>query len=200
MFRKRRSCVTQLLGVLHDVGKALDSGQEADVIYVDFSKAFDSVSHKNLLLKLKQHGISGSLLSWFADYLNERRQRVVLEGVSSSFLNVTSGLPQGSVLGPLLLLIYANDLPSAASHSIVPMFADDSKCYRQISHPRDRDLIQDDLNSLHQWSQTWDLNFNAKKCATHIFTKENPNSTPRLLLKPATCKVFLHTWRFGYTG
>ena len=78
-FRKRRLCVTQLLGVLHDVGKALNSGQEADVIYLDFSKAFDSVSHKNLLLKLKQHGISGSLLSWFADYLNERRQRVVLK-------------------------------------------------------------------------------------------------------------------------
>ena len=145
-FRKRRSCVTQLLGVLHDVGKALDSGQEADVIYLDFSKAFDSVSHKNLLLKLKQHGISDSLLSWFADYLNERRQRVFLEGVSSSFLNVTSGVPQGSVLGPLFFLIYANDLPNAASHSIVPMFADDSKCYRQISHPRDRDLLQHDLN------------------------------------------------------
>ena len=137
-FRKRRSCVTQLLGILHDVGKALDSGQEADVIYLDFSKAFDSVSHQNLLLKLKQHGNSGSLLSWFADYLNERRQRVVLKGVSSSFLNVTSGVPQASVLGPLLFLIYANDLPNAASHSIVPMFADDSKCYRQISHPRDR--------------------------------------------------------------
>ena len=100
-FRKRRSCVTQLLGVLHDVGKALNSGQEADVIYLDFSKAFDSVSHKNLLLKLKQHGISGSLLSWFAHYLNERRQRVALKGVSSSFLNVTSGVPHGSVLGPL---------------------------------------------------------------------------------------------------
>ena len=177
-FRKRRSCVTQLLGVLHDVGKALDSGQEADVIYLDFSKAFDSVSHKNLLLKLKQHGISGSLLSWFADYLNERRQRVVLEGVSSSFLNVTSGVPQGSVLGPLLFLIYANDLPNAASHSIAPMFVDDSKCYRQISHPRDRDL-QDDLNSLHQWSQTWDLHFNTKKCATLRFSRKKTPIAPQ---------------------
>ncbi|CAB3983986.1 ATP-dependent DNA helicase PIF1-like [Paramuricea clavata] len=163
-FRKRRSCVTQLLRVFHDVGKALDSGKEADMVYLDFSKAFDSVSHRNLLLKLEQHGISGSLLNWFSDYLSERRQRVVVDGVSSSFLNVTSGVPQGSVLGPLLFLIYANDLPKAANHGTVPMFADDSKCYRQITQPRDRDLLQDDLNSLHQWSKTWDLNFNAKKC------------------------------------
>ena len=92
---------------------------------------------------------------------------------------MTSGVPQSSVLGPLLFLIYANDLPNAASHSIVPMFATDSKCYRQISHPRDRDLLQDDLNSLHQWSQTWDLNFNAKKCATLRFSRKKTPIPPQ---------------------
>ena len=174
-FRKRRSCVTQLLGVFHAVGKALDSGKEADMDYLDFSKAFDSVSHRNLLLKLEQHGISGSLLNWFSDYLSERRQHVVVDGVSSSFLTV----PQGSVLGPLLFLIYANNLPKAANHSTVPMFADDRKCYRQITQPRDRYLLQDDLNSLRQWSMTWDLNFNAKKCVALRFSRKKTSVPPQ---------------------
>ncbi|CAB4012025.1 Hypothetical predicted protein, partial [Paramuricea clavata] len=153
-FRKRGSCITQLLGVFHDVGKALDSRKESDMIYLDFSKAIQCHIACNLLLKLEQHGVSGLLLSWFSDYLNERRQRVVVEGVASSFLTATSGVSQGSVLGPLLFLTYANDLPNAANHSIVSMFADDSKCYREISQPRDRDFLQLDLNLLHQWSST----------------------------------------------
>ncbi|CAB4045332.1 Hypothetical predicted protein, partial [Paramuricea clavata] len=93
-FRCKRSCVTQLLSVLHDLGRTLDSGKETDLIYLDFAKAFDSVSHSKLLFKLKSFGISGPLLNWFADYLRDRKQCVVVEGASSSFLNVTSGVPQ----------------------------------------------------------------------------------------------------------
>ncbi|CAB3984202.1 Hypothetical predicted protein [Paramuricea clavata] len=106
------------------------------MIYLDFLKAFDSVSHPKLLLKLQQQGISALLLNWFSDYLSNRRQQVVVNAVASSYLHATSGVPQGSLLGPLLFLIYANDLTEAANHSIVPMFADDSKCYKKIEKPQ----------------------------------------------------------------
>ncbi|CAB4031048.1 Hypothetical predicted protein, partial [Paramuricea clavata] len=96
-----------------------------DMIYLDFSKAFDSVPHDKLIFKLSQFGITGPLLDWFSDYLSGRKQRVVVDGFSSSYLDVTSGVPQGSIVGPLLFLIYVNDLPDAAKHSKVPMFADD---------------------------------------------------------------------------
>ena len=129
------------------------------------------------MLKLEQHGISGSLLCWIVDYLNNRRQCVVINGVASSYLNVTSGVPQGSILGPLLFLIYANDLPDAANHSIVPMFADDSKCYREITKPQDRNLLQADLDSLQHWSTTWDLSFNAQKCAVMHFSRKKSPAT-----------------------
>ena len=144
--------------MFHDLGRALDSGNE-----IDFAKAFDSVSHSKLLFKLKSFGISGQLLNWFADYLHNRKQRVVIEGVSSSFLNVKSGVPQGSVVGPLLFILYVNDLPEVTKNSTVSLFADDSKCYRAIQPPADRDLLQTDLDSMHNWSISWQLKFNVSK-------------------------------------
>ena len=189
-FRNRRSCTTQLLSVFHDVGKARDSGKEADLIYLDFSKAFDSVSHKKLIYKLKLHSISGSLLNWFTDYLNKRLQRVVVNGVASSYLKATSGVPQGSIHGPLLFLIYSNDLPDAANHSVVPMFADDSKCYREIAKPLDRNHFQADLNSLHEWSYTWELDFNPKKCAAmRFFRKKGPDQSQNYYLNNQLIKL-----------
>ena len=164
-FRCNRSCVTQLLNVFHDLGRALDSGNEIDLLYLDFAKAFDPVSHSKLLFKLKSFGISGQLLNWFADYLHNRKQRVVIEGVSSSFLNVKSGVPQGSVIdiGPLLFILYVNDLPEVTTNSTVALFADDSKCYRAIQSPAGRDLLQTDLDSMHNWSISWQLKFNVSK-------------------------------------
>ena len=162
-FRPKRSCVTQLLQVLHELGRALDTGKEIDVIYLDFSKAFDSVSHNKLLFKLKSYGISGSLFDWLSDYLSEWKQRVVVEGISSEYLDVTSGVPQGSILGPLLFLLYVNDLPDVASNSTVALFADDSKCFNIIESSSDHHLLQQDLDAMCDWSLSWQLKFNTSK-------------------------------------
>ena len=108
-------------------------GQEIDVIHLDLSKAFDKVPHNLLLTKLHCHGISGTALRWFEGYLSNRQQRVVLEGTFSDWLPVTSGVPQSSILGPLLFLVFANETPSYVQHgSSLALFADDSKLYRPL--------------------------------------------------------------------
>ena len=121
-----RSCVTQLLCVLDDWTRAMFEGHNTDVIYFDFSKAFDTVPHKRLIHKLKAYGINGKLLVWLQDFLSDRQQRVIVNSTFSSWRPVTSGVPQGSILGPLLFSIYVNDLPSIVS-SILFLFADDLK-------------------------------------------------------------------------
>ena len=131
-FLKGLSCTTQLLQVLHELGRALDSGLETDVIYLDFSKAFDSVCHAKLLSKLCTFGIDGPLLQWFTRYPSGRQQRVVVNGSFSSWRVVKSGIPQGSILGPVLFLMFVNDIPDVLKSSSLAMYADDSKCYKTI--------------------------------------------------------------------
>ena len=164
-FRQERSTVTQLLEFLHKIGYALDRGQQSDIIYLDFAKAFDSVSHSRLVLKLHHYGIRGSLLQWYTDYLSNRKQCTVLQGVTSAPLSVISGVPQGSILGPLLFLVYINDLLSVVDNeTIISLFADISKCHRTISSVADCNGLQDDLDTMVEWSKAWRLRFNADKC------------------------------------
>ena len=131
---------------------------------IDFSKAFDSVSHELLIHKLGSFGFHSDLLQWFEAYLSGRRQRVVVDGVFSDSLPVVSGVPQGSILGPLLFVLYINDLPRVVQNSSVALFADDAKCYMNINSINDCQLLQNDLHALVKWSSIWELNFHPSKC------------------------------------
>ena len=111
------------------IGECLNKVFQTDVIYLDFSKAFDSVPHSLLIHKLKTFGFNGDLLNWLKTYLTGRKQQVVIEGAKSSWLSVTSGVPQGSILGPLLFLLYMNDMPDVVSFCSISLFADDAKCF-----------------------------------------------------------------------
>ena len=172
-FRKGRSCETQLALTVNDLAKILDSRGQADVI-MDFSKAFDLVPHQRLLLKLQQAGVTGPLHTWISNFLTERSQKVVLEGVSSSSVQVTSGVPQGTVLGPLLFILYLNDLPEGIT-SQVTLLADDCILYREITSVEDSKVLQSDINMLCNWESCWQMRFNVAKCyAMHITHKTKP--------------------------
>ena len=125
-FTRNRSCLTNLLETLEEWTEALDEGCEVDAIFLDYQKAFDTVPHQRLLSKLKGYGISGILLEWIRNFLMNRKMRVVINGEETNWVAVLSGVPQGSVLGPMLFLIYVNKLPDIIESS-VRMFADDKK-------------------------------------------------------------------------
>ena len=140
-FRRFRSCVTQLLQLVHHWLSVLDKQGAIDVAFLDFAKAFDKVSHPHLINKLKSYGISDPLIEWINNFLSGRKQRVVIDGHESNWLEVTSGVPQGSILGPLMFLVYINDLPSSVT-SNVDLFADDSVIHRQISTSNDSSFFK----------------------------------------------------------
>ncbi|MCP4584377.1 reverse transcriptase domain-containing protein, partial [Pseudoalteromonas sp.] len=150
-FLKGRSTVTQLLECLHDWTSAIDSGQFVDVLYVDISKAFDSVSHPKLIAKLDRYGVRGHLLLWIKAFLADRRQRVVIDNKFSRWLPVESGVPQGSVLGPLLFLVYINDLPYVVRYAQVKLFADDLKIYIALLRSEPTTPLQDDIQEVLAW-------------------------------------------------
>jgi hypothetical protein len=164
-FVSKRSCVTNLIEVLNDWTSNLDEGKPVDAIYLDFSKAFDSVPHARLMKKLEANGVNGHVKEWISDFLTERRQRVKINGSESSWKAVTSGVPQGSVLGPVLFVIFINDLPDVVN-SLCSMYADDTKIYGTAETEDDSVIIQKDLDNLVDWADKWQLRFNADKCHT----------------------------------
>ena len=162
-FRKGHSCETQLIQTIHDLTSAADKRTQTDVIIMDFSKAFDTVPHNRLISKLKYYGINGKIITWISSFLKSRKQRVVVGGEHSQWVKVESGVPQGTVLGPLLFLLYINDLPENLN-STVRLFADDCVLYNTISTPQDAAILQRDLETLSTWEQIWQMSFNPEKC------------------------------------
>ena len=162
-FRKNMSCEQQLLGFVSDLHNNLDEGNQTDVLIMDFSKAFDKVGHQRLLRKLDYYGVRGKNLKWIQNFLHRRSQRVVLEGKKSSTIDVESGVPQGSVLGPCLFLFYINDLPNGLA-SKVRLFADDAISYMTIDNQQDAHNLQQDLNRIGEWAKKWTMVLNTEKC------------------------------------
>ena len=146
-FVSGRSCTTQLLEFMEEATQALDRGEDVDVIYLDFAKAFDKVPHKRLLRKLSGYGIKGKVYNWIKEFLSNRKQRVVINGTKSEWRKVTSGIPQGSVLGPILFLIFINDMPEVLN-CCIKLFADDAKLYSPIKEENDRIRMQVGLKML----------------------------------------------------
>ena len=158
-----RSTTTQLLKFIDQCLQTCVKGGVVDTIYLDFAKAFDTVPHKRLIGKLRSYGIKDKTLNWIQAFLSNRSQVVRVNGVTSDAAAVGSGIPQGSVLGPILFVIYINDLPREVSSSTL-LFADDTKIYRWIKSIHDSLHLQNDLDRLVEWSKKWLLEFNESKC------------------------------------
>ena len=183
-FRPGDSCINQLLSITYSIYKSLDAGLEVRSVFLDISKAFDKVWHEGLIFKLKQNGISGNLLDLLNDFLRNRKQRVVLNGKFSSWADVNAGVPQGSILGPLLFLIYINDLSDELS-SDSKLFADDTSLFSIVKDESTsaKDL-NDDLATINKWAFQWKMSFNpdpTKQAQEVIFSRKiNKNSHPPL--------------------
>ena len=148
-----------------------------DIVYLDFAKAFDKVPHRRLLEKLKAHSLGGQVLAWIKSWLADRKQRVVLNGKTSNWQNVDSGVPQGSVLGPLAFVIFINDLDDETDKvTVTNKFADDTKCGQIIKSASDTKNLQEALNNLVSWANKWGMAFNVKKCKVMHVGTENPQA------------------------
>ena len=164
-FLNCHSTVLQLLVVLDKWMKIIEEGGSIDCIYCDFKKAFDEVPHQRLLKKIRGYGITGKILKWIETFLTGRSQQVTVNGKASLKREVTSGISQGSVLGPVLFVIFINDLPDQVDSEIY-LFADDTKTFRRIQGPVDKTTLQEDINTMFKWLDKWLLEFHPDICVS----------------------------------
>ncbi|CAF1064320.1 unnamed protein product [Brachionus calyciflorus] len=173
-FMENKSCITNLLEILDFLTEAMNIGLPVDMFYLDFAKAFDSLLHKRLLFKLNKHGFDYKIIGWLRAFLSNRRQRVVMGNSMSEWVDVTSGVPQGSVLGPVLFIIFINDLVDLIK-SPCELFADDTKFGEILDEPSKHILLQETLNKVSEWTRLWVIALNEDKCKVLHFGHENPH-------------------------
>ena len=181
-FKRKDSTVNQLLKIVHQIYQDINNGKDTCLVFLDVSKAFDKVWHKGLLFKLRQLGIAGTLYDWIEHYLTGRSQKVVINGISSSLRNLQTGVPQGSILGPLLFLIYINDIINDLQCN-VNLFADDTSIQKCLDSHDGFKVINDDLLKLSIYGTQWLITFNALKTEYIIVSKRKTRAMhPDLLL------------------
>ena len=171
-FTKNKSCLTNLLETLEDITSCLDNGEGVDIVFLDYRKAFDSVPHKRLVHKIARYGFGEVFTRWINNFLSERTQTVSIRGEFSEPKDVLSGVPQGSVLGPLLFILYVNEIPEILQGT-AKLFADDTKVYDKACK---KDSLQKDLDTLYLWSSKWLLKFNETKCKMMHVGRNNPRN------------------------
>ena len=170
-FLKNKSYTTNFTCYSDFISKTFDEKSQTQSVYTDFQRAFDVVPHELLLLKInRQFGIHFNMFNWFSSYLHGRMQRVVLNGNQSDWYSVTSGVPQGSILGPTLFLMYMNDIFDCLQYSELLLFADDCKIFRKITCKNDCLLLQDDINRIFAWCTKWQMKLHPDKCFFMNFT------------------------------
>ena len=197
-FRSKRSCETQLLNFTQELTKGIAEGRQYDVNVMDFSKAFDKVPHQRLLRKAAYYGVTGSLLKWLESFLKDRTQRVMVDGQSSDYCGVASGVPQGTVMGPILFLIFINDLPTVVD-SPCKLFADDLLIYRHISTREDQTILQQDLDKLASWELKWGMQFHPDKCENITITRKKKPLETNYSLRGHPLKKVSSTKYLGVT-
>jgi len=172
-FRSGLSCETQLCSTFHDLAQTAEKSRSTHALILDFKKAFDKVPHRLLMDKIRLvNGIDPQIVNWIQDFLTNRTQQVVIRGTHSTQREVTSGVPQGSVLGPTLFLIYINDLPHVVKCQ-VSLYADDTLLYAEVQNKADEQSFQTDIDAVYQWSLKWKMPFNLDKCEMMIFGNTN---------------------------
>ena len=178
-FLPYHSTIHQLLTIYDDICSSIDKGITTQAVFFDISKAFDKVWHRGLIKKMEAIGIQGRLLEWFRNYLKDRKQAVVYKGCKSTYMTVTAGVPQGSVLGPTLFLIYINDIVLNIK-STIKLLADDTSIYLALNDPNERaEILNSDLSQIDMWAKTWKVSFNPLKTdLMNFLTKSNMNVVP----------------------